>query len=73
MYDHLDAYNVKVFAEKPHLSLAEKFIESGDFLWNSGMFIWNVDTFFKNLQKHMPDLYNQLLKIDKNISKGERF
>jgi len=58
--DHLDAYNVKVFAEKPHLSLAKKFIKSGDFLWNSGMFIWTVDTFFKNLQKHMPDLFHQL-------------
>ena len=71
--DHLDAYNVKIFAEKPHLSLAEKFIKSGDFLWNSGMFIWSVDTFFKNLQIHMPDLFHQLNKIDKLISTGKDF
>ena len=71
--DHLDAYNVKVFAEKPHLSLAEKFIDSGDFLWNSGMFIWKVDTFFKNVKKHMPELHNQLEKIDTNITNGEDF
>jgi len=71
--DHLDAYKVKVFAEKPHLSLAEKFIESGDFLWNSGMFIWSVDTFFKNLQNHMPDLSHHLKKIDRLIDKGEDF
>ena len=71
--DHLDAYNVKVFAEKPHLSLAEKFIKSGDFLWNSGMFIWTVDTFFKNLQKHMPDLFQQLEQIDKLITAGKDF
>ncbi|MBU0529729.1 NTP transferase domain-containing protein [bacterium] len=71
--DHLDAYKVKVFAEKPHLSLAEKFIESGDFLWNSGMFIWSVDIFFKNLQKHMPDLFHQLRQIDKLIKAGKDF
>ncbi len=71
--DHLDAYNVKVFAEKPHLSLAEKFIESGDFLWNSGMFIWSIDTFFNNLQKHMPDLFHHFEKIDKLIDKGKNF
>ncbi len=71
--DHLDAYKVKVFAEKPHLSLAEKFIESGDFLWNSGMFIWSVDTFFKNLQSHMPDLFHHLKEIDILIDNGKDF
>lgn len=71
--DHLDAYNVKVFAEKPHLSLAEKFIKSGDFLWNSGMFIWRVDTLFENVQKHMPDLFQQLKKIDKLIDQRKDF
>lgn len=71
--DHLDAYNVKVFAEKPHLSLAKKFIGSGDFLWNSGMFIWTVDTFLKNVKNHMPDLFHQLSKIDKLITEGKDF
>ena len=71
--DHLDAYNVKVFAEKPHLSLAKKFIRSGDFLWNSGMFIWTVDTFLKNVKKHMPDLFHQFEQIDKLINAGKDF
>ena len=71
--DHLDAYNVKVFAEKPHLSLAKKFIKSGDFLWNSGMFIWGVDTFFQNIKKYMPDLNSRLEQIDKLITSGKDF
>ncbi|MBD0332867.1 MAG: mannose-1-phosphate guanylyltransferase, partial [Chitinophagaceae bacterium] len=29
-------YKVKTFTEKPNRDLAERFIESGDFLWNSG-------------------------------------
>lgn len=71
--DHLDAYSVKLFAEKPHLSLAEKFIESGDFLWNSGMFIWKVDTFLKNVKTYMPDLHTCLNKIDKKLKAGQDY
>jgi len=37
-----NVYKVKTFTEKPELSLAKKFIESGDFVWNSGIFIWGV-------------------------------
>ncbi len=61
--DHLDAYRVKTFAEKPPIDLARKFLSSGDFLWNSGMFIWDVKTFFTQLQQHMPDLFHNLSLI----------
>lgn len=71
--DHLDAYTVKVFAEKPHLSLAKKFIASGDFLWNSGMFIWKVDTFLNKVKNYMPDLHRQLELISKKLEKGTDF
>ena len=43
---HLNAYPVKTFAEKPHQKLAERFLKSGDFLWNGGMFVWNIESFF---------------------------
>ncbi|MFA5418142.1 MAG: mannose-1-phosphate guanylyltransferase [Bacteroidales bacterium] len=33
---------VKTFTEKPNQEIAESFIASGDFLWNSGIFIWSV-------------------------------
>ncbi len=71
--DHLDAYTVKVFAEKPHLSLAKKFIASGDFLWNSGIFVWKADTFLNKVEKHMPDLHVQLNKINNKLDKKENF
>ena len=72
-FDHLDAYKVKVFAEKPPISLAEKFIKSGDFLWNSGMFIWKVDTLLSKIKKHMPDLSHQLNQINKLLGDGKDF
>ena len=32
---------VKTFTEKPERKLAETFLQSGDFVWNSGIFIWS--------------------------------
>ena len=43
---------VKTFTEKPEATLAAKFIESGDFLWNSGIFVWSVDAIVKAFEKH---------------------
>jgi mannose-1-phosphate guanylyltransferase len=47
---------VKTFTEKPELSLAKKFVESGDFVWNAGIFIWGVQAFFKSFSKHLPEM-----------------
>ena len=47
---------VKAFTEKPSLDVARKFVESGDFLWNSGVFIWNMRAIISALHEHMPEL-----------------
>ncbi len=65
-------YRVKTFAEKPNLTTAEQFIQSGDFLWNSGMFIWKVDTIMAELGRLLPELYAELSKIDEAIG-GARY
>ena len=51
--DYPGAYRVKTFAEKPHYKLAERFIRSGDFLWNAGMFIWQIKTLMDEIEKYM--------------------
>ena len=52
---------VKAFTEKPNLEVAKKFIESGDFLWNSGIFIWNLRTIETALHEHMPELAQKFM------------
>ncbi|MBS1680947.1 MAG: mannose-1-phosphate guanylyltransferase [Bacteroidetes bacterium] len=47
---------VKTFTEKPELSLAKKFIDSGDFVWNAGLFICNVQSFLQAFKKHLPEM-----------------
>ena len=61
-------YKVYTFAEKPNYATAVRFLESGDFSWNSGMFIWRVDTILEEMRIHLPDLYEGLVKIEKDIS-----
>ena len=51
------ARNTRTFAEKPDLDTAKRFIESGDFLWNSGIFILRFDTFWEDFRKFLPEHY----------------
>ncbi len=55
-------FRVKTFTEKPSLELAQTFLKSGDFLWNSGIFVWNVRTIMDALAKHMPELNEVFLQ-----------
>jgi len=55
---------VKTFAEKPNLQTAERFLASGDFLWNSGMFVWRVDVILRQIELLLPELYEELMKIE---------
>jgi mannose-1-phosphate guanylyltransferase len=65
-----DFYKVKTFAEKPNIGTANRFLKSGDFLWNSGMFIWRVDTILEEIKKLMPDLDDGLISIRKHLGKS---
>ncbi len=47
---------VKTFTEKPELVLANKFLESGDFVWNAGIFIWGVQAILQSFAKHLPEM-----------------
>lgn len=51
-----DFHAVKTFTEKPNLELAEVFVASGEFLWNSGMFIWNLPTIMSEFHRQLPEL-----------------
>lgn len=58
--------NVKTFTEKPDHDLAKKFLESGDFFWNSGMFFWSLESINKAFKTHLPDvdsLFNEGIGI----------
>ena len=47
---------VKTFTEKPSSELAESFLKSGDFLWNSGIFIWSAHAIIEAFEKYQPEI-----------------
>ncbi|MFA3782043.1 mannose-1-phosphate guanylyltransferase [Melioribacteraceae bacterium 4301-Me] len=64
-------HKVLTFAEKPNFATARRFIESGDFLWNSGMFVWRVDVILNEIKTYMPDLYDGLQMVKNYIGTHE--
>jgi len=47
---------VKTFTEKPHLELAQQFVDSGEFVWNAGIFVWNVQSIIKAFETYLPEV-----------------
>ncbi len=49
-------YVVESFIEKPNSDLATKFVQDGNYLWNSGMFLFRADSFLEELQQFAPEM-----------------
>lgn len=55
-----DIKKVIKFTEKPNSKTAEKFIKSGDYLWNAGIFVWSAKSILNAFKKHLPEMVNTL-------------
>lgn len=66
-------FRVKTFTEKPPLELAQTFLKSGDFLWNSGIFVWNVNTIMHALEKHLPEMHEVFLQAQNVYNTPEEY
>lgn len=51
-----DSFSVLEFKEKPDRATAEKYLASGEYLWNSGMYFFNARTFFQELRAYAPEI-----------------
>ncbi|HBF38490.1 MAG TPA: mannose-1-phosphate guanylyltransferase, partial [Firmicutes bacterium] len=56
-------YPVSEFVEKPAFEKAQKYLASGNYLWNSGMFVWQVSVILENFQRYLPRLYKRMMTI----------
>lgn len=61
-------YKLDKFTEKPKLSVAKKFLASGNYFWNGNQYVWRADTFLKALNKHTSVISKGLRLIGKAIS-----
>jgi len=56
-------FPVRRFVEKPPLAEAIRYLDSGNFFWNSGMFLWRADTILAEIAVYLPDLARSLATI----------
>ncbi|MBS1800864.1 MAG: mannose-1-phosphate guanylyltransferase [Acidobacteria bacterium] len=61
----IEVRRVKRFTEKPHKALAEAFVASGNYAWNSGMFLWSARTLAGAIREHSPAMAPLMEKIAK--------
>jgi mannose-1-phosphate guanylyltransferase len=50
------AYRVAEFREKPDRATAERYMDSGEYLWNTGLFVWRASDLLDQLSRHTPEL-----------------
>ena len=48
---------VDKFEEKPPNEVAQEYLLSGDYFWNSGMFLFKASRYLEELEKFRPDIY----------------
>jgi len=53
-------YNVIQFVEKPDAETAERYVKSGDYLWNSGMFLFTPGAMRREFKRQIPELDRSL-------------
>ena len=70
-YIEADGINVKSFKEKPDSSTAQKYIDAGNYYWNSGMFCFKAGLFLDELKLHSPEIYNASLSAYEKANKEE--
>jgi len=50
-------FAVDQFIEKPSVEIAENYVSSGDYYWNSGIFLFKTSKYLEELKNFRPDIY----------------
>ena len=73
-YIEAEGLDVKAFHEKPDFQTATKYVDAGNYYWNSGMFCFKAGVFLDELKKYSPEIYETSLKAldnsnDENLTR----
>jgi len=56
--DTVKYFNIRSFTEKPSQESANKYLDSGNYFWNSGMFMFKASVYLDELKKFAPKILN---------------
>ena len=57
-------FEVDEFKEKPDEKTAKKYLEDGNYFWNSGIFMFKASTFVEALKEYAKEIYENYEKFD---------
>jgi len=66
-------YEVERFTEKPDHATAEKFLQDGNYYWNSGMFVWRASVILEEIERYLPEVHQIVQRILEDASAGQSF
>ncbi len=66
-------FHVEGFKEKPDHPTARRYVESGQYYWNSGMFVWKISAIRKALAEFLPDSLEKLAPISQAVRDGKDY
>src|SRR5262249_11759278 len=59
----ISVFRVQAFREKPSPDLAEHFVASGAYYWNSGIFVWKAATILNAIKERQPKLFAAVERV----------
>ena len=68
-----ECFAVEKFVEKPDEETAQKYLDSGDYYWNSGMFVFKASTYLQELEKHQPEILKACQKAMQHTTADSDF
>jgi len=66
-------YEVRGFREKPDHGTARRYVEGGEYYWNSGMFVWTLGAIRKALQEYLPESMARLDPVGQAVRNGKDY
>lgn len=66
-------FDVVGFVEKPDHSTARRYVEDGNYFWNSGMFVWTIPAIQGVLGEFLPDSRDKLSAVTQAVAGGDDF
>jgi len=66
----LNGYPVARFVEKPDAKTAARYLQAGNYYWNSGIFVWRASIILEELMRHQPALAHAMRKVGELMNSG---
>lgn len=68
-YDESDApaHPVREFVEKPSRHVAQQYLDSGDYVWNSGIFVFKPSVLLAEMKRQLPEMHRAMMEIAESV------